>query len=202
SESEKRAEGRCGVELVGEMAGRLGVAVLGITHFSKGGGEKVVNRFIGSIAFIAASRAAFAVMQDPEDESRRLFVPVKNNLALVGYGLAFRLEQRVVGQNIVASCITWDNQQVTGTADSFLAASNDTGAERSTKADAVAFLEGLLANGPMPSKTIKEHADDAGLSWATIKRAKKFARIEHYREGGMAAAGHWLWRLPNTPNGL
>jgi AAA domain len=196
-DSHKNADVRSVLELVGEMAARLRVAVLGITHFSKGGGEKAINRFIGSIAFIAAARAAFAVVQDPDDESRRLFMPVKNNLARLGSGLAFRLEQHVVAERIVASRIAWDSNPVTGTVDNVLAESNDTGAERSAKAEAADFLRDLLANGSMPSKEIKEHAEAAGYSWATIKRAKKSARIEHYREGGMAAAGHWLWRLPN-----
>jgi hypothetical protein len=54
----------------------------------------------------------------------------------------------------------------------------------------------------MPSKDVKEQSDAAGYSWATIKRAKQSAKIEHYREGGTAAAGHWLWRLPNSSNCL
>lgn len=198
-DSHKNADVRSVLELVGEMAARLRVAVLGITHFSKGGDTKAINRFIGSIAFIAAARAAFAVVQDPDDESRRLFMPVKNNLAPLGNGLAFRLEQHLVADDILASCIAWDSNPVTGTADSILAASSNTGAERSTKAEAADFLQDMLANGPMPSKELEKQADAAGYSWATIKRAKKHARIEHYREGGTAAAGHWLWRLPNAP---
>jgi putative DNA primase/helicase len=196
-DSHKNADVRSVLELVGEMAARLRVAVLSITHFSKGSGEKAINRFIGSIAFIAAARSAFAVVQDPDDELRRLFMPVKNNLSPLGNGLAFRLEQHIVADKIVASCISWDSEPVTGTADSILAASNEIGTQTSTKADAIEFLQNLLANGPMTSKGIREQADAAGYSWATVKRAKKYARIEHYREGGAAAAGYWLWRLPN-----
>jgi putative DNA primase/helicase len=126
-------------------------------------------------------------------------MPVKNNLAPLGNGLAFRLEQQIVADGIVASRIAWDSNPIKGTVDSVLAESNDTGAEKSAKTEAADFLGDLLANGPMPSKEVKEHAEAAGFSWATIKRAKKCTGIEHYREGGMAAAGHWLWRLPNTP---
>jgi hypothetical protein len=198
-DSHKNADVRSVLELVGEMAARLRIAVLGITHFSKGSGEKAINRFIGSIAFVAAARSAFAVVQDPEDELRRLFMPVKNNLSPLGNGLAFRLEQRVIAEKIVTSCITWDSEPVTGTADSILAASNDSGTRTSTKAEAIEFLQNLLANGPMTSREIREQADAVGYSWATIKRAKKYAQIEHYREGGAASAGYWLWRLPDKP---
>jgi hypothetical protein len=55
--------------------------VVGITHFSKSGGVSAVNRFIGSIAFVAAARAAFVVTADPESDDpagrRRTVVPYR-----------------------------------------------------------------------------------------------------------------------------
>ncbi len=55
-----------------------------MTHFSKAGANnttKALHRFIGSIAFTGAPRAAFAVIEDAEQEGRRLFLHAKNNLA-------------------------------------------------------------------------------------------------------------------------
>jgi RecA-family ATPase len=50
------------LEPLSEMAARLHVAVLSVTHFSKasnGGNSKALHKFMGSIAFVAAPRIAF-----------------------------------------------------------------------------------------------------------------------------------------------
>src|SRR5262249_2253901 len=123
ADSHKNSEVRGVLEPLSEMAERTRVAILSVTHFSKGGpntARKALDPFIGSVAFRGAPRAAFAVIADPEQEGRRLFLPVKNNLAPAPQGLAYRLEQRLVGDEtdgiIVASRSVWDLDPVTITA--------------------------------------------------------------------------------------
>jgi putative DNA primase/helicase len=87
---------------------------------------------------------------------------------------------------------------VTRTADEILAAVDKARRYQNQSAtdEAVDWLRELLADGPVPVKQLQSEADAAGHSWATIKRAKKDAGVEAFREGGMVEAGRWLWRLP------
>jgi putative DNA primase/helicase len=184
------------LEPVSEMAARLRIAIVAITHPPKGTGTTAINRFIGSIAFVAAARAAFMVTRDAEDEIRRLFLPVKNNLAPLGKGLAFRLEQRLVADGIVGSSVAWETETVTITADQALQAADDWGGGGGAGADAEEFLREALAGGAVAVIDLKADAKEAGLSWATIRRAKDRLGVVAKREShGRDGAGRWTWAL-------
>jgi hypothetical protein len=183
---------------VAELAARRGVAVVVVSHWNKSGTGSAVNRVTGSGAFTAAVRAAFMVAKDPADENRRLFVPMKNNVARLNGGLAFRLEGRLIGKchDIPASNVVWESEHVTKTADEILAATDQAGPQQSAVQEGVEWLPQLLAKEPIPATLVRVEAEAAGLSWATVRRAKKILGIETYREGGTGDAGHWFWRLP------
>jgi putative DNA primase/helicase len=185
------------LEPVSEMAARLRIAIVAITHPPKGTGTTAINRFIGSIAFVAAARAAFMVTRDTEDEIRRLFLPVKNNLAPLGKGLAFRLEQRLVADGIVGSLVSWETEPVTITADQALQAADDRGGGGGAGADAEEFLRDALAGGAIAVKDLQADAKQAGLSWATVRRAKDRLGLVVQREShGRDGAGRWTWAMP------
>src|SRR5580704_4684197 len=176
TDSHKNAEVRGALEPLSEMAERLKVAILSITHFSKSGSgnsNKALHRFIGSIAFTGAPRAAFAVIEDTDNEGRILFLSAKNNMVRKPQGLAYRLLQTFVGKDeILASYVHFDSEPVTVSADEALRASED-GGDRSAAAEAEEFLRDKLSAGPVPAKDGEEHARALGIAPRTLARARK-----------------------------
>jgi putative DNA primase/helicase len=188
TDSHKNAEVRGVLEPLSAMAERMRVAVLSVTHFSKSGAAnttKALHRFIGSIAFVGAPRMAFAVIEDADDKDRRLLLHAKNNLAPPPQGLAFGLQQTIVGEpgkGIVASRVHWERDPVTITANEALAAESGNAGYRPSE-EAESFLRELLADGPVPAKQVKADADDTGLSWTTVRRAKERLGIKPHKAG-------------------
>ena len=193
-DSHKNAELRAVLEPLGEMAARLGVAVLAITHLSKSGTGSANNRFIGSIAFVAAARAAYIVARDHDDNDRRLFLPTKNNVGPEGSGLAFRMGLQKVSDAIFAPMILWDGA-VTITAEEALATSTDKSGSAPERENAEEFLRTILADRPLPTRQIKTEAKEAGLAWATVRRAKELLGIKSSKT---ALDGGWVWELPTA----
>jgi hypothetical protein len=160
------------------------------------GSTKALHRFIGSIAFVGAPRAAFAVIEDTDNEGRMLFLHAKNNMTRPPQGLAYRLEQRFLdGLAKPVSNIVWESEPVSMTANQALAAEAETGNKRSALAEAEDFLREKLANGAMAVKEIEEFADGALISRATLRRAKGRLKVEVGREG-FGPGSSVTWRLP------
>jgi hypothetical protein len=74
-----------------QVAALRGVAIVGIMHMTKDGERQALYRTSGSVAFVAASRATYAVIPDPDDPTRRLLGCLKLNNAPKPPVLAFRL---------------------------------------------------------------------------------------------------------------
>jgi putative DNA primase/helicase len=201
ADSHKNSEVRGVLEPLSEMAERMRVAFLSVTHFSKSGANnatKALHRFVGSIAFTGAPRAAFAVIEDAEDKNRRLLLHAKNNLAPAPQGLAFRLEQCIVADDIVASRTAWDTEPVSITADEALAADAAGSESKTTKAEAMEFLRAALAGGSGPAAEVNRMAREHGLTTKVIRSAREALGVKIERDG-FGPGSKSLWSLPEAP---
>src|SRR2546430_2734116 len=200
TDSHKNSEVRGALEPLSEMADRMKVAVLSITHFSKAGSgntNKALHRFIGSIAFVGAPRAAFAVIEDADNEGRILFLHAKNNMAPKPQGLAYRLLQTIVCDNIVASYVHWEDTPVTISADQALGAAESTGS-RTTKEEATDFLRDILGQGEVPAEEVQQAARKAGITPKPLRVAREALKVKSRREG-FGPGAVWYWSLPSGP---
>jgi hypothetical protein len=86
----KDSELRALLSPMAELAARRQVTVILVKHFHKGLTAKAVHKVCGSAGYVNAARAVFVVTSSPDEEDRKLLLPVKFNLARWPSGLAFR----------------------------------------------------------------------------------------------------------------
>jgi hypothetical protein len=72
-------------------------------------------------------------------------------------------------------------------------------ARRNPRQAAVRLLETLLAKGALRTLEIRAQATDAGISWASVRRAAASLDIVVTREG-FGCNGSWTWQLPKVLN--
>ncbi|WP_211467312.1 AAA family ATPase [Collimonas silvisoli] len=186
---------RRSLQVLVDFAEAHGCAVLGITHFAKGGaGKSPQDRVIGSQAFGALARMVLVAAKE-ENGSRRVLARAKSNIAPDDGGVSYNLEVTEITGGIVATRVLWEGA-IEGTAREILGdvehGDSEGGNERQ---DAEQFLTDLLADGPLPTKQIKADAHGAGYAWRTIERAKRDLGIEANKPGMKEG---WQWILPKT----
>jgi hypothetical protein len=171
------------------IAERQGCAVVAVRHLGKSrGGGHALNAGIGSIDFAAAARSVLLVGQDPDEPGKRALVQTKNNLAPHGEAIGYTLEGGKFYWTGVSDL----------TAGRILApASEDE--ERSSITEAVDFLRTALSDGGRDAKAVEGDAKQAGISPATLRRAKTRLKICSHKVG-MPGTHYqkWVWELPNA----
>ena len=96
---------------------------------------------------------------------------------------------------IEAARIAW-GKSVDGNASQLLTdPSEATAAEdeeqSSARDSAEGFLKDLLKDGPAPSKYVEAEAKEAGISWATVRRASNVLMVKKEKSNGK-----YYWSLP------
>lgn len=185
---------RRSLQAVVDFAEVHGCAVIGITHFSKGGaGKSPQDRVIGSQAFGALARMVLVAAKE-EDGARRVLARAKSNIAPDTGGVLYRLELSDIGNGIKAMHVVWDGL-IEGTAREILGeVEHQEGGSESGNTDLAQLLVDLLVahGGKMPVKQLQAEIRDAGYSYDAAKRLKQKLGIESLKDG---MTGPWIWRL-------
>lgn len=188
-DSHKNGEVRRALQPVVDFGERLNCAVLGITHFSKGGqGTNPLERVTGSLAFGALARIVLATAKiDDGENTRRIFCRAKSNIGLDTGGFEYDLKQKEVQTDIFSSYALW-GKAVEGNARELLAEPTPD----DSASDCVEFLTELLKAGRMSAKDISTEGRSSGYSENQLRRAREKLKIKPHRTGfGKGSIVYW-----------
>jgi hypothetical protein len=171
-----------------ELAERRNVAILAVSHLTKGDGAKAIYRTMGSVAFVAAARMVWLVSQDKQDRNRRLLTRAKGNIGVDIGGMAFSL---MAASERDIPMVAWEPGRIDTTSDEALAPDNDAG---DAIEDAKTWLTEALAAGPMEAQELIRQAKQNGISKRTLDRAgsHKSGIVTHKKS---PFGGPWMWQL-------
>jgi putative DNA primase/helicase len=200
-DSHNNTDVRRALQPVVDLAQRLNLAVLGISHFSKGGkGSDPSQRVVGSIAFSAVARVvlvAAKVNRPNSEEGARVFARSKSNIGPDGGGFEYVIDQTEPIPGIQASRISW-GVPLNGTAQELLADPEEEKSQGDDSKDAITlamdFLVEMLADGLTPVKDVQKQARENGIAPRTLRRASE--RLQVIRKKG--TGNIWYWKLPKA----
>ena len=196
-DSHKNTEVRRALQPLVDLAAACDCAVLGITHFSKGGqGTDPAQRVVGSVAFTAVARVVLvaAKVRDEQGEDARILARGKSNIGPDNGGFHYHLEQCEPLPGIQASRIAW-GKAVEGSARDLLTDPDEEITEvTSGKTDLPMLVWAELKDGTRQSKAVETALVGMGYSKKQIRTVREKMGIKP-RKGGVEEG--WYWTLPD-----
>jgi putative DNA primase/helicase len=199
-DSHKNAETRRGLQPLVDFGRQFGVAVIGISHFSKGSfGRDPLERVTGSLAFGALPRIVFGTAMDKSSDGhdRRILVRAKSNLGPSGGGFAYELVNADLESGQRTVTVRW-LERLQGDAHAIFAQAEPAEDDCSMTGEAVDLLSDMLADDRVDSNIVKQWAAQADISKKALRVAREKLHVEVQREG-YGAETKTYWRLP-TPS--
>jgi hypothetical protein len=198
-DSHRTTDVRAALAPLEAFAEKTHISIKAITHPPKGATGNAINSFTGSLAFVAAPRLGFVIVNE-DGSDRKLVLKVKNNIGLAARGIAYRILAKEISRGIVAPYIVWDDAPVDVTADEALyqqsqaAKGNGAGPLEVAKA----FLETQLADGAQLGAEVEAAARKQGIAERTLRRAKKELGVKAAKDD---FKGPWIWILEGGQGG-
>lgn len=177
-----------------------GVGVVGIMHVGKSGeARRASQRLLGSTAFTALARSVMMIADQPEDRQPddiatngklKVLQVVKSNYSIPPAPLGFRRP--------LDAAIDWLDETEVTVEECLAMRPKSRGPEAKELTEAMAFLQELLAAGPVRAAEVAEQARGQGFSERTLRRAKKELGVVANRSGDGKS---WRWALPEREEG-
>jgi len=198
--SHRDSDVRAALAPLASLAARERVAVLLVMHRRKGYAE-ALDAVMGSTGFTAAPRSVLIFGADPQaaspEDGLRLLAHAKCNLGQIQQTTRWALESVSMGVDERGEEIQTARIRRVGVSD--LTADDLTREMRARRGepleDAIAFLQQMLAGGPMRATEVKERARMEGISDRTLKRARAELGVIASNSGFQGA---WTMQLPDN----
>jgi hypothetical protein len=183
------------LEPIAALADRCKVTVIGLAHFGKRQGADSGQLMLGSVAWSQVARCVLSIAEDP-DTGTRVLTNTKANYAGTDRSVEFRIVNTMIdtddGPAEIGS-VEWLGDTTVDARD--LLAGDPDDDDRGERTAAEHWLQDYLtANGPTPSKAVKNDAAKEKISERTLKRAKKSLGIIDESSGFPRTS---TWRLPS-----
>ena len=203
ADTNKTGEMRTLLDRLSQMAARTGVAVLIITHLNKrSDARRAMDMIAGSHVISAAVRIVLATARDPQDEKRRLVLPLKLNIDKEGGGFAYEVRGREhPGLKTELPRMDWEKARVFDiTANEVLVQSTSRAAASVEKLKEVTdWLKERLSAGEVKAADMWRAAEAKKYSPRRVKDAKRAAGVVTEQKG---LHGAWYWRLGASSPGV
>lgn len=172
-------------------------AIVGISHFAKGGaGSSPADRVIGSQAFSALARTVLVAAKQ-EDSDLRVLARAKSNIGTDEGGVSYTIETCIIGGDITTTHVAWGDL-IEGSAREILG--DVEGADDETRLnddDPSEALRRILKDGPMIGKQVKGLMSENGYSAKQTRTAREKLSVVTVREG-FGKEIKTLWSLPQS----
>ena len=172
-------------------------AIVGISHFSKGGaGSSPTDRVIGSQAFSALARTVLVAAKQ-EDSDLRVLARAKSNIGTDEGGVSYTIETCTIDGDITTTHVAWGDL-IEGSAREILGdvegSDDDTRPDDDDPSEA---LRRILKDGPMIGKQAKSLMTENGYSAKQTRTAREKLSVVTVREG-FGKEIKTLWSLPQA----
>jgi hypothetical protein len=178
------------IEALEQLADETNCTLIATLHDRKGSGGPSISHFAGSAAWTQTPRVVMRLAHDPQSADRYVMCSEKCQVGPPPKSMYYTFD---LGAGTPLFKI---GEPCDLTVADVAGISIGTG-ERDALADARDFLTAELAEGEQRTKDLQLRAQDSGIAWATVRRAKESLRIVTARIP-YSGTHYAVWRLPKT----
>lgn len=177
-------------------------AVVAVIHLNKGFDTDPLRRAGGSVGLTAAARSVLLLAEDPGEPSgrdgpHRVLAHVKSNYGPLAPSLCLDVRAATIPateeEPEVATAVLRLGDESDYSGPDLLAPREAPGARAVEEAES--FLRDRLGQRAQLQEDLKAAAQEADLSWASVRRAKETLGVTSHKASG--ANGKWSWQLPD-----